>query len=441
VGRLRVIGAEYQLPSQVRSALPSVAPGGVPNFNDFQQERAQLEVARPDTQVTPFLAAGERPGTLDIELRQQDTLPLHGHVELNDKQTPSSRRGRLDADIRWDNLFQQRHSLGLSWTVSPAEPRESNIAALTYGLPLGGAGDRLFLVYTRSDSDTPTAFGGLTVARGQDLRLRWRDRLDAPSALGLDHALAWSLTHRSLKSGNRGVGGVDVESAPLRYTTVQADYELTHTGGTDEAPLRTSLSAGLTLGMPGLTARTVDCNGEPGDQFDCRRKNASPRFQVFTLTLNQRWPLGRWSLEFGLQGQFSDTPLVDAEQVVYGGVASVRGYLEGEQAGDLGAAARIELLTPPWVALEGAVLRGHVFYDHARLKRLYALPSEAADTQLASAGLGLRVATRFGLEGTLHWARLLRNSSRSTDNGTLQPLSGAAAGVRDRVNLALRQVF
>lgn len=444
VGRLRVTGAEYQLPSQVRSAVPSVAPGVVPNFNELQQELSQLAQARPDTQVTPFLAAGERPGTLDVELRQQDALPLHGQVELNDKQTPGTERGRFEANLSWDNLFQLRHGIGLSWIVSPAEPRESNIASLSYSLPmpgLGGAGDRLFAVFTTSDSDTPTAFGGLTVSRGQTSRLRWRDRLDAPAALGVEHALTWGLTHRSLKDRNQGVGGFDVESPSLRYTTLQAGYELTHSSGAGEATVRSRLQAELTLGLRGLTAREVDCFGETRDQFACKRANASPRFQVVTLALNQRRPLGSWMLDLGLQGQFSDTPLVSAEQAVYGGVDSVRGYLDGEQAGDIGAAARIELLTPAWAPREGLALRAHVFYDHARLRRLYALPSEEADTQLASAGLGLRVQTGFGLEGTLHWAHLLRNSRRADSAGVLQPLSGTAAGVRDRFNLAIRQAF
>jgi len=444
VGRLRVTGAEYQLPSQVREALPSVAPGVVPNFNEFQQERAQLELARPDTQITPLLSAGERPGTLDIELQQKDTLPLHGSAEINNKQTPGTDRGRLEANLRWDNLFQRRHSLGLAWTVSPTEPSQSNIATLTYALPLGGVGDRLFAVFTTSDSDTPTAFGGLTVSRGQTSRLRWRDRLEAPSALGLDHALTLGLTHRALKARNQGVGGVDVESPSLNYSTLQASYELTHTPGGPgaEGPAtRTALVAGLTLGLPGLTLRTVDCSGEPRDQFDCKRKNASGRFQVFNLTLDHTRPVGSWTLELALQAQFSDAPLVDAEQAVYGGVDSVRGYLEGEQAGDLGGAARIDLVSPSWQPLEGLSLRGHAFYDHALLKRLYALPSEEAQTQLASAGLGLRVATRFGLEGTLHWARLLRNSRRANDGGTLVPASGTAAGVRERFGLAIRQAF
>lgn len=441
VGRLRVTGAEYQLPSQVREAVPSVAPGTVPNFSELQQELAQLAQARPDTLITPLLSAGERPGTLDVELRQQDTLPLHGQIELNDKQTPGTDRGRFEANVSWDNLFQRRHTVGLSWIVSPAEPRQSNIVSLSYSLPAGGAGDRLFAVFTASDSDTPTAFGGLTVSRGQTSRLRWRDRLDAPSGLGLEHALSWGLTHRSLKDRNQGVGGVDVESPSLRYTTLQAGYELTRAEGVGESAVRSRLQAELTLGLPGLTAREVDCFGQPSDQFACKRSNASPRFQVLTLALNHSRPVGRWALQFGMQGQISDVPLVSAEQAVYGGADSVRGYLEGEQAGDLGVAARIDLLTPTWSPGAGLAVRAQIFYDHALLKRLYALASEEADTQLASAGLGLRVQTSFGLEGTLVWSHLLRNSRRADGAGVLQPLSGTAAGVRDRVNLAIRQPF
>ena len=110
-----------------------------------------------------------------------------------------------------------------------------------------------------------------------------------------------------------------------------------------------------------------------------------------------------------VQAQLADAPLVPAEQVVYGGMDTVRGYDEGEQAGDLGAALRMEITTPSWQPLDsGWVLRGQGFYDAAVLRRLQSLPAEVARTSLSSAGLGVLMRSSFGLQASLHWARILQ---------------------------------
>ncbi len=437
VEKLRVTGAQYHLPSQVREAVPSLAPGNVPNFNEMQQQLTQLSRASADREITPLLSAGEQPGTLAVELKVQDSLPLHGFAELNNKQSQNTKAGRLEAGLNYDNLFQRGHSLGFSWFYSPQRPSEANIQTTSWHLPLGGVGDRLYLTLVNSDSNTPTALGGATISRGQTWRARWRDEL--PTFEGINHALTWGATLRNLRDRNVDVAGFDVETPPLKYSTFNVSYELQLSGA--EPGRSSSLQAELSASLPGLNRRSVDCFGSPRDQFECKRAQAGPGFQVFGLTLTHREPLGRWSLLARLQGQFADTPLVPSEQVVYGGQDSVRGYYEGEQSGDLGAALRVELATPAWAALPSLSLTGLAFADAAALRRLYALPSEAQTVKLGSTGLGLRVASTFGLSASLSWARILKDTRRSETSGLQVPLTGADAGRSERWDFTLRQSF
>jgi hemolysin activation/secretion protein len=442
VARLRFEGAEHQRPLLLRQALPSVAPGNVPNFNEMQQELAALAQARPDTQLTPVLAAGARAGTLDVTMRQEDRLPLSGQIELNNKRSPNTEEGRAEIAVGWDNLFQARHALSLFWLVAPSDARQSNVLSTTYHAPLGGVGDRLFLTLTSSDSDTPTALGGSTISRGQTWRLRWRDELAAPQALSISHAITWGATWRDLKDRNLGIGGVDVESPPLRYGTLQLGYEFIRSGEPGAPAGRsTRLNAEWTLGAPALAERSVDCFGQERDPFACKRANASARFQALTLGLTHNEPIGRWLLSTRLSGQIADTPLVPSEQLVIGGPDSVRGYLEGEQAGDLGALVRLELAAPPWALADGWQLKAQAFYDHGWLRRFFALASEPLYGQLASTGIGLRLNTRGGVQASLDFARLLRDSERDSGGGLRVPVSGGSAGVRERWVLAVRQVF
>ncbi len=437
VDKLRITGAQYHLPSAVRQVVPSLAPGKVPNFNEMQQELSQLARSSADREITPLLAAGEQPGTLAVELKVQDSLPVHGFAELNNKQSQNTRAGRLEAGLSYDNFFQRGHSIGLNWFYSPKRPSEANIQSLSWHFPLGGAGDRLYLLLTNSDSNTPTPLGGATVSRGQTWRARWRDEL--PAAEGLNQALTWGTTVRNLRDRNLGVAGADIDSPPLKYASFSVAYELQLAAG---LPGRSSsLQAEFTFSPQGLNRRELDCFGVPRDQFECKRAAASAGFQTFGLTLTHREPLGRWSLLARLQGQFSDAPLVPSEQVVYGGQDSVRGYYEGEQAGDLGAALRLELASPGWAPLPRVSFNALAFYDHAVLRRLYALPSEDDNAQLASTGLGVRVASNTGLQATLSWARILKGSSRSESSGLRVPLSGEAAGRSQRWDFTLRQSF
>ncbi len=424
VDRLSVTGAKFHLPSRIREALPSLAPGNVPNFNEMQAELGLLARASADREITPLLSAGERPGTLAVELKVQDELALHGSTEINDKQSVGTETGRFEAGLSYGNLFQRGHSLGLNWFYSPRQPKQANILSATYQFPLGGPGDRLVLSATNSDSDTPTTLGGATVSRGKTVRLLWRDEL--PEREGLNHALSWGLTYHDLNDRNQDVAGFTLETPHLRYVTAQAAYDWNWAGAGGVAGRQSSLRAELTVSLPGMNRRTVDCSGVEREQFACKREAAGPGFQVLGLTLSHREPLGRWALVTRMQAQIADAPLVPSEQVAYGGEDSVRGYHDGELSADLGMALRFELQTPQAQWRERWTLGAFGFFDAAGLRRLYALSTEPANQSMASAGAGLRLGAPRGFEAGLSWARALRATSRQT-NGLRETLTEAGA--------------
>lgn len=442
VERLRITGARYFLPSLIAQQVPSLARGSVPNFNEMQAELNALARQTADREITPVIAAGETPGTMAVELKVQDRLPLAGFVELNSKQTQNTERGRLEASLAYDNLFQKRHSFGAYWYYAPRRPEEANILALTYRLPFGDerdAGDALSFAFTRSDSNTPTALGGATVARGNTFGLRWRDELAGAGPFG--HALTWSATWRDLRDRNRDVAGFQTDGPPpLRYPVFGAAYELSRSGET--AGRFSSLTAAVNFGLDGLGRREVDCDGRRVDQFECKRSGAEPGFQVVNLTLAHREPLGKvFSAQLRAQAQWASGPLVPAEQLTAGGMDSVRGYYEGEQAGDFAVLLRAELATTRLVDVAGGGLAALVFWDRATLQRKEPLPGEIGRVQMGSVGLGLRLDTAIGLQVRADWARVLFDTRRPATGGSFAPVSGAAAGRDKRFELSVRQSF
>lgn len=429
VDKLRVTGAQHTRPARVREALPSVAAGSVPNLPELQDELLQLAQAGGQREVTPLIAAGDKPGTMAVELKVQDSLPLSASVELNNRQSPDTRAGRLAVDLSADDLFQRGHALSLNWLVSPRAREEADIVSLLWQMPvraLGNPGDRLTVGWTHSSSSAFTALAGNTISRGDTWRLRLRHGLRAPE--GLNHGLSLGLNFYDLQDRTLVNGLPTGQPASLRYPAFQAEYDLSWLPRPGATERSTRLQLQFTGSLPGLSRRTVDCdgNGSLREQFDCKRSGARPQFQTLGLSLQHREPLGRGFALLRLQGQYSDAPLVSGEQAAYGGPDTVRGYQDGQISGDLGGAVRVELGAPPWQPWAAWRVQGLVFVDAAHVRRQAALPGEEASSRLAATGLGLQIDAPLGLQASLSWARLLVDR-------------GARHG--QQVDLALRQRF
>ena len=79
------------------------------------------------------------------------------------------------------------------------------------------------------------------------------------------------------------------------------------------------------------------------------------------------------------------------KQIQAGGMDSVRGYYEGEAAGDAGWRLRAEVKTPSLLEVGGMGLRAIGFIEGAQLWLNSPLPGQTSEFSLASIGLGLRL--------------------------------------------------
>jgi hemolysin activation/secretion protein len=435
VAERRISGARFNLPSSIADATPSIAPGQVPDFNELQAELGKLQ-ARADLRVTPLVQAGAEPGQLDVELKVQDAPALHGSAELNSKQTYNTPRGRLEAALRYDNLFQSQHSLGLNLIVPPTQHQASNTWVLSYGLPVGD--DRVSISGVRSNSNTPTSLGGATVTRGESLGARWR-RLLPGGEPGFSHGATLGLDWKVNTDASQNVAGFSTQNPTLRYPVYSLAYDL-YDGRSEGSS--TSFDATLAFGTGAFGARNVDCNGRVLDQFECKRSGANPNFQVLRLNLQRRMAVfGRWELSLRGQLQLAADPLASGEQMGVGGMDSVRGYYEYEQVGDQGLLLRAELASPPFVTLGPLRLQALVFGDRARLRVNQALAAEQSDIALGSVGFSLRGQTALGLQMRLDLALPLIDTLKADSTGTLLPASGRDSRNSRRVDFSARYAF
>lgn len=407
VERLKVSGNRYSSRSELRAQVPELAPGQVPYFPAMQAQLAQAGRS-PDRRVTPLLRPGRRPGTMEVELAVEDDLALHGNLEVNNRQSPDTSKQRLEAGLRYDNLWQKQHSAGLNYVVSPRKPDEVNVLAGFYSAPLG-AGRSVSAFVQHSNSNIATAADSTVLGKGTTLGARYSLTLPNPVGVtGFFHSLSLGMDYKDLRE-TQNILGADQKVTPLRYTPLMAQYTASRFGESGEFTGNLGLAANL-----GLSSRRLDCQGVDLDQFECRRAGARPSFVVLRGDLGYSHRMLGWEIMARLDFQAGAQPLVSAEQFLAGGMDSVRGYFEGETAGDAGWRLRTEAKTPALLDVGGSALRAVAFVEGSVLWLNDPLPGQTSQFSLAGAGLGLRLkGARGGPLVVLDLAQALKAGPRT----------------------------
>ncbi len=121
-----------------------------------------------DRKVTPSLRPGVVPGTIDVDLIVEDSLPLHGSIELNNRYSPDTTPLRFNASISYGNLWQLGHTLGLSTQIAPERIEDAEIFSAFY-LARFARNPDLSLLFnaTKQNSDVSTLGGAAVAGRGE----------------------------------------------------------------------------------------------------------------------------------------------------------------------------------------------------------------------------------------------------------------------------------
>jgi len=339
VERLRVSGNRYFSQGFIRNAVPGFAPGSVPDFNAVQSQLGQLNRSA-DRQVAPVLRPGRTPGTVEVELAVKDQRPLHGEVELNNRSSAFTSESRLYAGLRWDNVWQRQHSLGLSVQLSPEATDEVKVLVANYLWRFADRPDALALYAVRSDSKVALVGSSTVLGEATIAGARWVHPVSGSVA---DPGLFQSLT---FGADYKRFGQTNIAAATQAIDIL---------GEIDYVPL--SLAYSATLAAPtrssqfGVTALTAPRGllGNRDEEFQGRRVLARAGWTVLKFDVTHEQALGSRASVWGkAEAQWIDVPLISNEQFILGGAESVRGYREAELAGDRGGRFSLELRWWPW---------------------------------------------------------------------------------------------
>lgn len=388
VGRLRVTGSRYFSPDFIRTQTPALKEGQVPDFNAAQKQLADVN-RLGDRRVTPLLRAGQTPGTVDVDLKVSDTLPVHASVELNNDHSPNTDPLRLVATMHYDNLWQLGHSASFTYSVSPTNRSNSEVFAGSYLAPLWTTPVSL-LVYGYHSNSNVAAIGGIDVL-GKGYTVGARAVIQLPNLGSYAESLSAGVDYKH----NNQVEG-SLPPSYIDYFPLSATYTLQESDAHGTA----KVSLGVTAGTRGLGSDlyTVQQN----------RYNATQNFFRVNLdaSFSRELPKGFQGF-LRLDGQLADNPLVAAEQFAGGGLSSVRGYLQAEAIGDQGFSGGLELRSPSLARYFGGYvdeLRVYTFLDGSVVQVLSPLPEQTDFYDLYSAGVGIRLQILKHLSGEANLA-------------------------------------
>lgn len=402
VERLRISGSRYFSLGRIRNHVPSLAPGKIPHLPTVQKELATLNRLSSDRTITPVLRPGKTPGKLEVDLKVDDELPLHGNVELNDRFTRDTARLRLNASVRYDNLWQREHSISLAYQVAPEDPSNVEVFSGTYVFKIPDTLWTMAFYGVNTNSDVATVGTLGVVGSGRIFGARATKSLLTRGSLF--HGLTFGLDYKDFDE-SIALTGADSLNTPISYHKFSAEYNATLSGELNA----TRFGLGLHWALRGLT------NSE--SEFENKRFKSRPNFLYLTANAQrlQSLPHG-FSVLARLAGQVTKEPLISNEQFSLGGFDTVRGYLESQVFVDDGINTVLELHSPsisvPLLGdFGGAKLLAFIDTGYGRIQD--PLPGQSESFFIWSTGLGVSGKAFDGFDTTLYWAYPLR------PNGTI----------------------
>ena len=410
---ITVTGNEHYDWGNIRSKLPSLTPGALIYEPTFVKELAAVN-GNPDLSVTPLLKPGSVPGTVDLELKVKDRLPVHGKLEADNRGPITTPRNRLIAEVQHTNVFGHDEILTVNTVQTPTDWGAIQNYGASFVYPVIWPNHLLTVYASKSESNSVLAGGAISVGGGGDVGIAGNATIAGvryifPLFPGREqtHQLSIGLDYKRLEKTTATFpgGSTAVVLNPVQYMPVSLGY-------TGFYPDRFGLTR-MSFTAKGYVAGVIpggakkDFGGDPTDPFaqPGNRAGSTGTFAVLQGGLSRLQPLpGEFTLDLSVNGQWASEPLIPAEQFFSGGFDTVRGYSQFEAIGDHAIRGRAELTTPEvlkvpvdrlWQRRRSSDytirLKFATFYDAAQLWVAQAPLGQTSRFRLEGAGFGIRV--------------------------------------------------
>lgn len=398
IRRVRVTGNEYYTMDNILTDMPTLRQGEVLNLPHLQEELKQVN-RNTDLRVEPALTPGKEFGTVDVELKVKDSRPLHGSLELNNRNSYNTTDLRLSGAIRYDNLWQQDHSVSAQFQLSPQDTDEVQVLSASYILPTPWHDDHRLAFYSVWSDSVTRNISILDSQIGSGFIFGTRYVIPLQAVDTYTHSLSVGFDYKD--SEDTSDTGVDTDKKSVTYLP----WAFTYNGYVTADSSTTRFNLGVNLSFRDFVSEA--------EEFAAKRDNARADYIYLNAGVEheRKLPWGT-GLLVKLEGQLADQPLISNEQFSAGGMESVRGYFESSSSGDNAVHAVVELRGPDMGARVPALAAmpfqaiPFVFYDIAYLSIIDPTEEENEFTNIQGTGFGLRgsVSDSLDYETAMAWA-------------------------------------
>ncbi len=392
----KIGGAKYFPERDVIARLPATKAGDVLQISKLQEELAAVNAATPDRAVVPVLKAGSAPGTVDIALTVNDTLPLHGSLELNNQATIDTRELRTVASLAYDDMFGRLDSLAFQYQFTPQQPDQVRVIALNYAAHFD-SGLQPSLSYINSNSNVPTAgtLGVLGIGEITSAKLAYPLVTTPNSVQSVNVGIDYKHFRNTINQN-----AATALDTPISYINLSAGYS----GFWRTEHVTTTFTTSINAGPRGVVN---DPAAFENDRYKGRANYFDLRGDLTTLL---KLP-ANFTLKLRAAGQGATEALITNEDYSIGGADGVRGYLEAEELGDSAIKGTVQLTTPGWRRWDRVLVDAYGFFDAGKTTVIDPLAGEPGGANLRSWGFGLDILPGQKVTGSLTWAKVLESAS------------------------------
>ena len=399
IGAIRVVGNRWFSDRTIRNQ-SGLQTGQTLSLDSLQTDLSWVN-SNPFRTVDMVYRPGAAPGLTDVDLKVADRLPLYIYGAYNNQLDPTLGRVNWDLGISWGNAFNLGHILTyqLQRSVSGRFTGHNG----SWEIPLTSR-DALLVFGSYSVSypvaDQPLTNKGIS---GQ-ASLRWQHMLPhiaLGTLFGLDGTTQLGFDWKSTISDQFSA------AVPLILANAETNQFVAGFMGSLQDPLgKTEINNQIVYGPPGISAYNKR------GWYETIFPNAKPNYVYDRLTLKRALSLP-WGFKANTRAAWQGAThnLLYSEQLMIGGMGTVRGYYVNTSFGSRGLMFSEEINTKgfslgKWTgfsALEDTNTLG-AFWDWGD------------NSQVHPAGIGPRVVTLSSIGADLN-SKINRHLNMTVDAG------------------------
>ena len=341
-------------------------------FNQDDLERAILILNEyPRLNVKATLQAGKEPGTIDIIITAENTVPVNLTLDYNNFGSKYVSRSRFGATFDAGNLLMEGAIFSIRG-VSGDNPDDMFFGRVSYSIPLNTLGTRLGAYYANGDYELGREFA----------ILKMKGKIESYGIYASHPFIKkriQSLTAEfgfDVKDTTQEMLGTEVSKDKIRSLRGGITYESTDTTGRLLASLFITQGLGNNLGA-------MDNNSRFASRLGADNRFTKANIEVMRM---QKIADPLFLILKG-SGQWTSDSLVAIEQFSVGGADSVRGYPVGEFSGDDGYNMTGEFRISPFENKE--IVQLALFIDHGWYNIKNPAQGQTKNDSLTGGGAGL----------------------------------------------------